>query len=195
MHSYLVLAQKWALVALLLPWIAPGQPSGQTKDQNDQRGASMFRLTSTAFKAEGGIPQRFTCDGDNISPPLAWSGAPQGTRSFALIMHDPDAPKPGGYTHWVVYNIPSTVTHLEENAPKQERLPDGGIQGENDSGRIGYTGPCPPSGTHRYYFRLYALDREVDLKGGASKSELESAMKGHILAQAELMGKYKRSSS
>jgi hypothetical protein len=110
-------------------------------------------------------------------------------------MHDPDAPRPGGYTHWVVYNIPSSVTQLEENVPKQERLPDAGIQGVNDGGRLGYTGPCPPSGTHRYYFRMYALDREVNLKAGASKSDLEAAMKGHILAQTELMGKYKRSSS
>lgn len=155
----------------------------------------MFHLTSTAFKAEGHIPQRFTCDGDNISPSLSWGGAPDGTKSFALIMHDPDAPRPGGYTHWVVYNIPSSATQLEENVPKQERLPDAGIQGVNDSGRLGYTGPCPPSGTHRYYFRLYALDREVNLNAGAGKSDLEPAMKGHILAHTELMGKYKRSSS
>ncbi|MGZ4898411.1 MAG: YbhB/YbcL family Raf kinase inhibitor-like protein [Candidatus Angelobacter sp.] len=155
----------------------------------------MFHLTSTAFKAEGNIPQKFTCDGDNVSPPLSWSGAPRGTKSFALIMHDPDAPRTGGYTHWVVYNIPSSVTQLEEKVPKQEKLPGGAIQGVNDSGRIGYTGPCPPSGTHRYYFRMYALDREVDLKAGAGKSDLESAMKRHILAQTELMGKYKRSSA
>jgi Raf kinase inhibitor-like YbhB/YbcL family protein len=171
------------------------QPSGQPDDQNDQRGAPMFHLTSTAFKAEGSVPQGFTCDGDNISPPISWSGTPQGTKSFALIMHDPDAPRPGGYTHWVVYNIPSSVTQLEENVPKQERLPDAGIQGVNDGGRLGYTGPCPPSGTHRYYFRMYALDREVNLKAGVSKSELKAAMKGHILAQTELMGKYKKSSS
>lgn len=154
----------------------------------------MFHLTSTAFQAEGNMTQRFTCDGDNISPPLSWSGTPRGTKSFALIMHDPDAPRAGGYTHWVIYDIPSSVTHLEENVPKQEKLPGGGIQGANDSGRPGYTGPCPPSGTHRYYFRMYALDQEVNLRPGASKSDLESAMKGHILAQTELMGKYKRSS-
>ncbi|MBZ5506138.1 MAG: YbhB/YbcL family Raf kinase inhibitor-like protein [Acidobacteriia bacterium] len=155
----------------------------------------MFHLTSTAFKAEGDIPQRFTCDGDNISPPLSWRGTPNGTKSFALIVHDPDAPRPGGYTHWVIYAIPSSVTQLEENVPKRERVTGGGVQGANDGGRLGYTGPCPPSGTHRYYFRMYALDREVNLKAGAGKSDLEAAMKGHILAQTELMGKYKRSSS
>ena len=155
----------------------------------------MFHLTSTAFKAEGDIPQRFTCDGDNISPPLSWRGTPNGTKSFTLIVHDPDAPRPGGYTHWVIYAIPSSVTQLEENVPKQEKVTGGGIQGANDGGRLGYTGPCPPSGTHRYYFRMYALDREVNLKAGAGKSDLEAAMKGHILAQTELMGKYKRSSS
>lgn len=154
----------------------------------------MFHLTSTAFKAEGKIPQKFTCDGDNLSPPLSWNGVPSGTKSFALIMHDPDAPRTGGYTHWVIYNIPSSLTQLEENVPKQEKLPGGAIQGVNDSGRLGYTGPCPPSGTHRYYFRMYALDREVDLKAGASKSDLDSALKTHILAHTELMGKYKRSS-
>lgn len=141
------------------------------------------------------MPERFSCDGDNVSPQLSWSGAPPATRFFALIMHDPDAPRAGGYTHWVIYNIPASVTHLEENVPRQEKLPAGAMQGTNDSGRVGYTGPCPPSGTHRYYFRLYAIDREVDLKSGAGKSDLESAMKAHILAHTELMGKYKRSSA
>ena len=155
----------------------------------------MFHLTSTAFQAGGTIPQRFTCDGDNISPQLSWDGVPPGTRSLALIMHDPDAPRPGGYTHWVIYNIAPSATHLEEGISKHEKLPGVGIQGLNDSGRLGYTGPCPPSGTHRYYFRLYALDREIDLKSGAGKSDLESAMKDHVLGQAELMGKYRRSSS
>jgi Raf kinase inhibitor-like YbhB/YbcL family protein len=152
----------------------------------------MFQLTSTAFQPESKIEKRFTCSGEDISPPLSWQGAPQGTKSFALIVHDPDAPRSGGWTHWVVYNLPPSTTHLQEDVPKQEKVSGGGVQGINDSGRIGYMGPCPPSGTHRYYFRLYALDQELSLKPRAGKSDLESAMQGHILAQTELMGKFAR---
>ena len=152
----------------------------------------MFQLKTSAFPAEGNIPSRFTCEGENISPELTWAGVPQGTKSFALVVHDPDAPRSGGYTHWVVFNIPATATHIAENAPKQAQLPGGGIQGRNDGGSAGYTGPCPPSGTHRYYFRLYALDEVLDLKDGADKDALEKALKGHVLGQAELMGRYKR---
>jgi Raf kinase inhibitor-like YbhB/YbcL family protein len=152
----------------------------------------MFQLKSNAFSAEGTIPARFTCEGENISPDLDWSGAPQGTRTFALVLHDPDAPRSGGYTHWVVFNIPATVTHLPEDVPKTAELPVGGVQGKNDDGSIGYTGPCPPSGTHRYYFHLYAVDRELELKAGASKEQLEDAIRGHILAEAEFMGRYKK---
>lgn len=155
----------------------------------------MLQLTSTAFRPEGSIPAKFSCDDRNISPELSWSGAPAGTKSFVLVMHDPDAPIAGGYTHWVVYNIPANIDHIPEHAPNQDRLPGGGMQGKNDSGTYGYTGPCPPSGTHRYYFRLYALDLELDSRAGGSKAGLEKAMQGHVLAQAELMGKYARSSS
>lgn len=109
-------------------------------------------------------------------------------------MHDPDAPRAGGYTHWIVYNIPATANHIPEKAPNTDHLPGGGIQSKNDSGTYGYVGPCPPSGTHRYYFRLYALDLELPPGAGKSKANLEKAMDGHVLAQAELMGKYNRSS-
>ena len=110
-------------------------------------------------------------------------------------MHDPDAPIEGGYTHWLVYNIPANVNHLPENVPNQDALPGGGMQGKNDSGKYGYTGPCPPSGTHRYYFRLYALDRELGSAAGGTKAALEKAMEGHVLAKAELLGRYKRNTN
>lgn len=157
-----------------------------------QKEESMFQVKSNAFPAEGNIPPRYTCEGENISPELNWSGAPQGTKSFALVLHDPDAPKKGGYTHWVVFNIPGSETQIAENGPKQARLPGGGTQGRNDSGALGYTGPCPPSGTHRYIFHLYALDQELNLKEGASKEELEKALGKHVLGRTEVMGKYKK---
>ena len=157
-------------------------------------GGQMLQLTSPAFQAGGNIPARFTCQGSDISPALAWQDAPSGTKTFALVMHDPDAPRAGGFTHWVVYNIPATTSHIAENAPKKPDLPGGGTQGQNDSGKIGYAGPCPPSGTHRYFFRLYALDAELKLDSGATQKALEKAMQGHILAQTEIVGKYKKSS-
>jgi Raf kinase inhibitor-like YbhB/YbcL family protein len=154
----------------------------------------MLRLTSAAFNHDSEIPLEFTCDGRNVSPPVSWSGPPPGTRSFALIMHDPDAPMPGGYTHWLVYNIPSTVDSIPENVPHQDQLPGGGIQGKNSGGTYGYTGPCPPSGTHRYYFRLYALDSALDPSSGANQDALKKSIEGHILGEAELMGRYRRAS-
>lgn len=173
------------LLALAAPMITPAP---QSKGRNQ----SMLQLTSTAFQTGSNIPSKFSCDDRNVSPELSWSGAPAGTKSFALLMHDPDAPVAGGYTHWLVYNLPASSAHIPENAPNQDRLPGGGLQGKNDSGTYGYTGPCPPSGTHRYYFRLYALDLELDPRAGSSKSGLEKAMQGHVLAQAELLGRYKR---
>jgi Raf kinase inhibitor-like YbhB/YbcL family protein len=151
-----------------------------------------MQLTSSAFQPESNIPREFTCEGRNVSPELSWSGAPPAAKSFALVMHDPDAPVSGGFTHWLVYNIPVAVDHLPEHVPNQDALPGGGVQGKNDSGRYGYMGPCPPSGTHRYYFRLYALDVELDSGAGSSKDALEKAIEGHVLAQAELLGRYKR---
>jgi Raf kinase inhibitor-like YbhB/YbcL family protein len=172
--------------------VAPARAGSGDQAPAQRRNQSMFQLTSNAFETESSIPQQFSCDGRDISPELSWSSAPAGTKSFALIMHDPDAPIEGGYTHWLVYNIPATANHLPENVPNQDKLPGGGVQGRNDSGKYGYTGPCPPSGTHRYYFRLYALDRELDSRAGASKASLEKAIEGHVLAKAELLGRYKR---
>lgn len=154
----------------------------------------MLQLTSSAFQPEGNIPRQFTCEGNDVSPDLTWKNAPSATKSFALIVHDPDAPRPGGFTHWVVYNIPANVTQIPQGAARGDTLSAGGIQGKNDSGQTGYMGPCPPSGTHRYYFYLYALDTELNLKPGAGKDDVEKAIKGHILEKAELMGRYKKGS-
>ena len=151
-----------------------------------------MQLISSDFSADGPIPIRFTCEGDNVSPEFSWRETPEETRSFALIIHDPDAPRPSGFTHWVLYNIPGDRGELDPNVPKREQVPGTGTQGRNDKGEIGYTGPCPPSGTHRYYARLFALDRELGLQPGASQRELTEAMEGHILARAELMGIYKK---
>jgi len=149
-----------------------------------------MRLTSTAFQQASSIPIKCTCDGENVSPALSWKGAPPKTKSFALIMHDPDAPRAGGYIHWVLYNIPADVAALQPNLPQAEHIAGLCAQGKNDSGRVGYTGPCPPSGTHRYIFRLYALDTELNLKPGASHQQARETMRGHILEQTELMGTY-----
>jgi Raf kinase inhibitor-like YbhB/YbcL family protein len=157
-----------------------------------QGGRAMpFVLKTTAFVERGTIPQKYTCDGADISPELTWAGAPTGTQSVALIADDPDAPV-GTWTHWVIWNIPPEKT-LPDGVAKVETLEEGTRQGKNDFKRIGYGGPCPPPGKpHRYFFRVYALDAKIDTKPGASRSELERSMKGHVLAQAELMGKYGR---
>lgn len=182
------------LIALLVGGFTALSVTGCSAAAQPKKGNEpMFQLTSSAFETESSIPPQFSCDGRNISPELSWSRPPAGTKSLVLIMHDPDAPIEGGYTHWLVYNIPANVNHLPENVPNQDKLAGGGLQGKNDSGKYGYTGPCPPSGTHRYYFRLYALDREVDAGAGGSKASLEKAMEGHVLAKAELLGRYRRS--
>jgi len=148
-------------------------------------------VTSEAFAHEGMIPARYTCDGENISPGLAWENVPAQTQSIALISDDPDAPA-GTWVHWVVWNIPADARSLPENIPPDESLPDGTMQGVSDFGRHGYGGPCPPSGTHRYYFKVYALDKSLDLPANSNKKDLLKAMQGRILAEGQLMGKYKR---
>ncbi|HKS75519.1 MAG TPA: YbhB/YbcL family Raf kinase inhibitor-like protein [Terriglobales bacterium] len=151
-----------------------------------------MNLTSSSFASGGNIPKKYTCDADDNSPALSWSGAPQGTKSFALIADDPDAPV-GTWTHWLLYDLPATSTRLPENVSKVDEPPTGGRQGRNDFHKTGYGGPCPPPGKpHRYFFKLYALDQTLNLKAGGSKKELEQAMRAHILAQAELVGKYGR---
>ncbi|MFQ5848708.1 MAG: YbhB/YbcL family Raf kinase inhibitor-like protein [Candidatus Methylomirabilales bacterium] len=154
-------------------------------------GGETMQLTSQAFEAGGMIPARHTCDGADVSPPLRWADPPAGVQSFALIADDPDAPV-GTWVHWVLWNIPASAGGLEENLPKTASLSSGARQGTTDFRRIGYGGPCPPSGTHRYFFKLYALDTTLDLPPSATKRDLERAMEGHVVARAELMGKYRR---
>ena len=150
-----------------------------------------FPFTSTAFNNEERIPTKYTCDGQDVSPPLQWSDPPQDTKSFALICDDPDTPR-GTWVHWILYNIPASTRALQEAIPSDANLADGSWHGMNNWGRLGYGGPCPPSGTHRYFFNLYALDKMLDLYAGASESQVRQAMQGHILAQAQLMVKYSR---
>lgn len=145
-----------------------------------------MKITSAAFSHNGNIPSKYTCDGKNVNPPLMFEGVPSGVKSLALIMDDPDAPS-GMFVHWVLWSIaPDTKEIAEDTAPK------GAAQGITDFRRPGYGGPCPPSGTHRYFFKLYALDAALDLRKSAGKADLEKAMKGHILAEAEIIGLYKR---
>jgi Raf kinase inhibitor-like YbhB/YbcL family protein len=150
-----------------------------------------IKITSSAFEDGGLIPAKYTCDGADVSPPLQWDAVPEGTKSIALICDDPDAPM-GTWVHWVIFGLPADIRELAEDVPPDKTLPNGARQGTSDFGRIGYGGPCPPSGTHRYFFKIYALDRELDLPAGARKRDLLKAMEGHIVGQGELIGKYKR---
>ncbi len=149
-------------------------------------------LFSEAFEDGGNIPVKYTCDGQDVSPPLGWSDPPEGTISFVLIVEDPDAPG-GVFTHWVIYNIPADLRRLPEGVPKEGKLEGIGVQGRNDFNKLGYGGPCPPRGpAHRYFFKLYALDITLNLKPGASKNQVLRAIEGHVLAYGELMGRYGR---
>ncbi|MGH7700729.1 MAG: YbhB/YbcL family Raf kinase inhibitor-like protein [Gemmatimonadales bacterium] len=153
-----------------------------------------MKLTSTAFADGATIPVKHTCDGPDVSPPLAWSEAPASTSGFALIMDDPDAPM-GTWVHWVLWNLPGATTSLPEGVPKTETLKalSGALQGNNTWPKIGYYGPCPPPGKpHRYFFKLYALDAALNLKPGATKADIEKAIQGHVLEQAQVMGAYGR---
>lgn len=144
------------------------------------------------FQANGEIPVKFTCQGEDVSPALSWNGVPREAAGLALLCEDPDAPG-GMWVHWVAYDLPPTLTGLPEAVPKRAEIPGGGQQGVNDFGRLGYGGPCPPFGPHhRYTFRVYALDRQPSPPPNATRADLLKAMQGHIVAQAELMGRYKR---
>jgi Raf kinase inhibitor-like YbhB/YbcL family protein len=149
-------------------------------------------LTSDAFTEGQPIPTKYTGDGRNVSVPLKWADPPADTQSFALICEDPDAPR-GTWTHWVLYNLPPQTREQPEGVPPEATLPDGAMQGKNDFGNIGYGGPAPPRGNpHRYFFKLYALDKQLDLRPGAMRSQVLPAMAGHVLAESHLMGSYKR---
>jgi len=152
-----------------------------------------MKLESNAFAAGGMIPAKYTCDGDDTSPDLQWDAPPVGTQSLVLIVDDPDAPS-GIFVHWVVYDIPPETRQLPEGVGALSTLEGGGTQGSSSFNRLGYGGPCPPSGTHRYFFKLYALDQPLGLDSGATKDQVVAAMEGHILDTAELMGRYSRQS-
>ena len=146
-------------------------------------------FTSEAFSSGGAIPIEYSCDGENISPPLAWNRLPAGTESLALTMDDPDA---NGYVHWVMYGVPRDSTGLDAGTSVDEELDDGSLQGVNSRGEIGYTGPCPPGGEHQYRFRIYALNAEIDLDAGATLTAVEAAIADHVLALSELVGTFSR---
>ncbi len=150
-----------------------------------------MNLTSTAFKDGAPIPKQYTCDGPNISPPLQWSGVPEESKSLALLVDDPDAPR-GNWVHWILFNIPPQASALPENILKTRATPNGARQGINDFREIGYGGPCPPGGKHRYFFKLFALDTELQLDPGSTRSDLERSMTRHVLAETQLMGTYQR---
>jgi Raf kinase inhibitor-like YbhB/YbcL family protein len=183
-----------SIIILLLP--ACGRsPSTESILPEDPK-LNTIRLQSPAFTGGGTIPKLYTCDGKDVSPPLAWSGVPEVARSLALICEDPDAPR-GAWTHWVIFDIPATVKELGEGVPALERVevtPGGeaALQGKNDFKKTGYGGPCPPSGTHRYFFRIYSLDTGLGLGSGTTRQDLLRSIMGHVLAEGELMGRYAR---
>ena len=180
MKSFLV------LVLLSSLWLACGSAS------KEEAVKMSIQMTSSVFTEGQPIPKKYTCEGPDVSPPLAWTGVPAGAKSLVLICDDPDAPM-GTWVHWVLFNLPPDTTSLPENLPKKPELDNGARQGVNDFKRPGYGGPCPPPGKpHRYFFKLYALDRPVDLGEGARKKDVEKAMQGHVVAQGQLMGMYRR---
>lgn len=149
-----------------------------------------MHLKSSAFSTNDLIPAKYTCDGEDLSPALSWDAPPAGTQSFVLIVDDPDAPM-GTFVHWVLYNLPPDLQHLPEQTTANN-LPQGALQGKNDFKRMDYGGPCPPSGTHRYFFKLYAIDQVLSLPAGATKAQVLQAIEGHVLASSELVGRYSR---
>ncbi len=150
-----------------------------------------MEIRSKAFRHEGTIPQEYTCDGSNYSPPIEWRQVPEKAQSMVVIARDPDSPR-GNFTHWIIYDVPPRMGGLQENLPMGGSLFNGARQGQNDFGKIGYGGPCPRHGTHRYFFEVFALDQPVGLPGGATEEEVRQAMAGHVIAQGELMGRYRK---
>jgi len=185
------------MAVTLLHLTAHASPPGALTLELKKGGSTMsMEINSTAFSQDGDIPSQYTCDGKDISPPLTWSGLPDGTKSLALIVDDPDAPDPSApkmtWVHWVLYNIPADTSGLGEAVAPSD-LPTGTLEGINDWKRTGYGGPCPPIGRHRYFHKLYALDTVLPDLGKPTKAALEKAMEGHVLSTAELIGTYQRS--
>ena len=183
------------LAAILLSSCKGETPSSNNIQPSNQAtgGKKMeMKVTSKAFQDGGMIPKQYTCDGANISPPIAWDSVPEKTKSIALIADDPDAPGKT-WVHWVAFNIPASAHEIPENVPAQENISGGGKQGTNDFKKVGYGAPCPPSGSaHRYYFKLFALDTELTQDSSATKDQLLKAMDGHVLGEGQLMGKYQK---
>jgi len=176
-----------SLACLLLYHLMAAMVIAQTAE-----GGDLMKISSSAFEEGGTIPQKYTCTGEDVSPPLSWSDAPKGAKSLVLICDDPDAPV-GTWVHWVLYALPPTITKLEEGVPPEGEVLNGAKQGRNDFGNLGYGGPCPPPGKpHRYYFKLYAVDMKPELKPGATKAEVLKTIKGHILDESQLMGRFGR---
>jgi Raf kinase inhibitor-like YbhB/YbcL family protein len=180
-----------AFLLLSLGCAGRQQQVGQPANSPPKPEKAEIKLTSAAFKDGEPIPRPYTCDGVNISPPLEWSGVPRTAKTIAIFCEDPDAPG-GTWVHWLLYNLPADNIGLVENLPRTETLKAGGFQGKNDFGKTAYGGPCPPSGTHRYVFKIYALDSELLLKAGATKAELLKAMDDRVVLQGQLMGTYRR---
>jgi Raf kinase inhibitor-like YbhB/YbcL family protein len=184
-----------ARLTILMVGVGPCLCLGCKSASNDQEpgGAAVsLELTSTAFRPQDAIPKEYTDDGANRSPPLRWSEPPPGTKSLALICDDPDAPR-GTWVHWVLFNLPAQARQLDEGVPTSEVLANGAKQRKNDFGKVGYGGPAPPRGKpHRYFFKLYALDTVLDLPAGATKAQVVDAMRGHLLAEGQLVGSYGR---
>lgn len=180
-----------SLLAVAAIFLVISQTGLGSEAQVKEKGRAM-ELKSSAFLNNQDIPSKYTCDGADVSPPLIWNNPPNGAKAFALISDDPDAPV-GTWVHWVIYDLPGDAKELPEGVPTQGSLPNGAKQGVNDFKKVGYGGPCPPRGpAHRYFFKLYALDRPTNLKPRATKQQLLDAMKGHILGEAQLIGKYQR---
>ncbi|HLO89458.1 MAG TPA: YbhB/YbcL family Raf kinase inhibitor-like protein [Nostocaceae cyanobacterium] len=185
-----ILKYNFAILGLVGFWLI-GCSSHPTETNSLTPAAKTMKLVSSAFENNSLIPPKYTCDGEDFSPPLSWDEVPPQTQSLVLIVDDPDAPI-RTFVHWVIYDLPPTSRQLPEQIPQGKTINSGGVQGKNDFDKLGYGGPCPPSGTHRYFFHLYALDKKLNLPSGASKSQILTAMDGHVLAKGELIGRYQR---
>jgi Raf kinase inhibitor-like YbhB/YbcL family protein len=193
-RAIFVLGERVALVTLGLLMVT-GCATGQDAMQEDALGMEDLPMpivvTSSAFEEGESIPRNYSCDGEDISPPLTWSGVPAGAQSLVLIVDDPDAPR-GNWLHWIVYDMEAGDGSLAEDAGQASASPGGGVQGNNSWRRADYGGPCPPGGTHRYFFTLYALDTRLGLDSGITRLQVERAMEGHVMGQGQLMGRYTR---
>jgi Raf kinase inhibitor-like YbhB/YbcL family protein len=187
-------SQLIAVFLLAIVWLLTTPSTAANREVITQdaikQATDSLQLTSSSFEADAAIPAKYTCDGEDVSPALAWNDPPAATKGFALVMDDPDAPNKT-VVHWVIYDIPAATRKLPEGVAKDPKLPDGSLQGKNSHGKTGYSGPCPPHGAvHHYFFKLYALDKSTGLKPGATKAQLEAAIKGRILAKAQLIGRF-----